>query len=144
MQDRGGASMFFGELNSALSLFDRLGSWRKARKRIDTPATRFVSLFESHGIHRNQIFRLLGHRAPIADLQNDDALLRSLTGELLDQAASLFAVRRDWLDCATDEIYPLHDFYKKPAEFGLFLDGLLKRRVGDIYGVVLVSESDRN
>jgi len=135
--------MFFGELNSAVSFFDKIVAWRKSRRRIDTVASRFVSLFEAHGVHRNQMFRLLGHRSPIADLQNDDTLLRSLTEELLDQAATLFAVRRDWLDCATDEIYPLHDFYKKPAEFGLFLDGLL-RRIGDINGVVLVSESDQN
>jgi hypothetical protein len=137
-------SVIIGEINSAVSLAERLGRWWKSRKRADTVASRFVSLFNAHGVHRNQIFRLLGRPLPIVNLQTDEAMLGSLTTELLDQAASLFAIRRDWLDCATDEIYPLHDFYKKPEQFGLFLDGLISRRVGDISGFILVGESNRH
>lgn len=136
--------MIVGEINSAISRADRLSKWWRSRKHADTVASRFVSLFNAHGIHRNQIFRLLGRPLSIAKLQTDEVILESTTADLLDQAATLFAIRRDWLDCATDEIYPLHDFYKKPEQFRMFLDEILSRRVGDISGVILVGESDRH
>ena len=136
--------MLFGEINSAVSLAEKFGTWWNSRKRVDTVTSRFISLFEAHGVHRNQIARILGNSHPIAKFQSDDALSGLLTTDLLDQAASLFAVRRDWLDCATDNIYQPHDFYKKPEHFKSFVDDLMSRCVGDVSGVILVGNSKQH
>lgn len=75
-------------------------------------------------MHRNQIPRFFGHGITIADVKDDETLLPKLTEEILDAAVKLFAVRREWLDGADDQIYPLHDFYKHPQEFETFLNGI--------------------
>ena len=137
--------MVFSELNSALSLFARL--WRLLAKRKtgdgrpDTIASRFVLLFESHGVHRNQIPRFLGQGLTLADVSDDNALMGVLTDEMLDTVADRFAVRREWIDGASDQIYPLHDFYKKADEFPEFLEGLVRSESSRATGVVLVGES---
>jgi hypothetical protein len=72
--------------------------------------------------------------------------MRALTTEVLDQAAALFAIRRDWLDCATNQVYPLHDFYKQPERFAIFLDEMLERCACGVRGVLLAPNkiSDRH
>jgi hypothetical protein len=66
-----------------------------------------------------------------------------LTEELLDRAASRFAIRREWLDGASDVIYPLHDFYKAPEAFVEFIRELQSQETGAVRGVVLASASSR-
>ncbi|HYD57382.1 MAG TPA: hypothetical protein VEB41_10790, partial [Burkholderiales bacterium] len=62
----------------------------------DTLAARFVSLFESHGVHRNQIPRFLNAGLALRDVQDDSALVSGLNDSLLDAACEKFAVRREW------------------------------------------------
>jgi hypothetical protein len=82
--------------------------------------------------------------ATLADVQTDESLLSILTDELLDKAARLFAVRREWLEGASEQIYPTHDFYKQSDRFPEFLDSLLASSyAGALRGVVLVAESHR-
>lgn len=122
---------FFNLINKAFRLFS------KKPKQPESVATRFVNLFESHGVHRNQIPRFFGHGITVADIKNDDTLLPKLTEEILDAAVALFAIRREWLDGAETRIYPLHDFYKKPEEFGPFLDEIKNKKPdGQLNGVV--------
>jgi hypothetical protein len=133
-----------GEINAAVSLIERLSRWLSRKSPPETVAGRFVRLFEAHGVHRNQISRLIGNGLTLAHLQSDQALIPVLSDELLDSAASLFAIRREWLDGASDQIYPLHDFYKQPEAFVEFIEGLRGQETGSLRGVVLSSSSDRH
>lgn len=111
---------------------------------LDSPeniATRFFKLFEAHGVHRNQIPALIGKGLTIEDVQSEANLLPKLTEDLLNYVCELFAVRREWLDGADDQIYPLHDFYKWPEEFAKFLDRkLIDKELFHMNGVVLATK----
>jgi hypothetical protein len=135
--------MIFSELNNAVSLVTRTTSWaRHYRTSRQSVARRFVRLFAAHGIHRNQMLRVMGLDATLADVQTDEALLRILTDELIEKAARLFAVRREWLESASEQIYPTHDFYKQSDRFAEFLDSLLAGSYsGALRGMLLVAES---
>lgn len=109
---------------------------------VETVATRFLKLFDVHGVHRNQISRVFGHGLLPKHLQSDEALLSILTDDMLDSAARFFAIRREWLDGASAEVYPLHDFYKKPEAFRNFLAKLRYETKGELGGVVLAAESE--
>lgn len=91
---------------------------------VESIATRFVRLFENHGVHRNQIPRFFGHGLSVKDVQSDQSLLEKLDEPLLQEVCELFAVRREWLDGADKTIYEAHDFYKQPGAFGPFLSTL--------------------
>jgi hypothetical protein len=124
--------------------------WMKRPKQKASPkelsiADRFLLLFESHGIHRNQIPRFFGHNLTLADLQNVDSLLPKLSEKILSDVCELFAVRRVWVDGAESEPYEPHDFYKTPQEFANFLDQLLKiNPEGNLSGVLIVSSDKSN
>jgi hypothetical protein len=109
---------------------------------VETLATRFVKLFDVHGVYRNQISRVFGHGLLPKHLQSDETLLSILTDDMLESAAGLFAIRREWLDGASAEIYPLHNFYKKPEDFGNFVANLRHETKGELGGVVLAAESE--
>jgi hypothetical protein len=135
--------MIFGELNAAVSLLDRLRKWVSPKRPPETIASRLVQLFEAHGVNRNQIPRVVGHGLRPIDVHSDSALLGVLTDTLLDAAAKLFAIRREWLECASEQIYPLHDFYKHPEKFATFVDDLAGRSTnGHPAGVVLTANSN--
>ena len=110
----------FKKLNSLIrSLLKRKDSLNS-----ETVSARFVRLFESHGVHRNQIPRFFGHDLLVADIKDDDALLPKLTDDMLDDVCELFAVKREWLDCAQSTVYEVHDFYRHVDEFSNLLDRL--------------------
>lgn len=124
-----------GEIAAALSI---IGStyfflrflWKNFHKKFPNPntvATRFVQIFEAHGVHRNQIPRFFGHGLTLAQVKDDEVLLLALTEEMLIDTAKLFAVRREWLDGASGQIYELRHFYKEPERFAQFIDAIAKR-----------------
>lgn len=115
------------QVDAGFNLWDRYKRWRESRtgKASDNVASRFVRLFESHGIARNQIPRFFGHSLNFADVKNDDVLLVALDSQMVSDAADLFGVKPEWLECADPQVYKLHDFYKKPGEFRAFLEGLI-------------------
>ena len=134
--------MVLGEVTAALSLWDRVRKWWNGRKHppADTVATRFVRLLESHGMHRNQIPRFIGHGLTLKDVQDDAALLAKLDEALLDAVCARFAVRREWLDGAEPQIHPVHNFYKQPEEFATFLENLISgHSTRDVTGMVLAA-----
>lgn len=130
---------------AAWDLFERIKNGLKGRKPLpveESPASRFVALFESHGIERNQIPRLFGHGLTMADVQDDQSLIKVLDHEMLVAAASLFAIRLEWLECASSEAYLTHDFYKQPERFLELLDELLAS--GErVKGVIFLGGSRR-
>lgn len=134
----------FSEVESALNLWDRFSRYflSSKRKPLESVASRFVRLFEAHGVHRNQIPRFFGNGLTVADVRDDATLLPKLTEAVLDAAVELFAVRREWLDGAEEQIYPLHDFYKKPEEFEPFLDRLGVGTDKSFDGLLYVPETD--
>lgn len=138
--------MVLGEIEAFASLSERLFKAFKKYKKKDEPkselvSTRFVRLFESHGIHRNQIPRVIGHNLSIADVQSDEHLLPKLTENIIETACELFKVRREWIDGAEDKIYPTHDFYKNPNGFKLFIEKIVRDANGPVYGVLLDPEN---
>jgi hypothetical protein len=134
--------MFFGEIDSFFSLFDRFKKFFNDNEKIlveESVATRFVRLFESHGVHRNQIPRFFGHGLTIAGVKDDDALLPQLTESILDAACKLFSVRREWLDGAELQAHPCYDFYKAPDEFCEFVENLKSDNRSSHLGGVLIA-----
>ncbi len=121
----------FSLLPAWLTLFIRaIPFLKKCLPQQETIATRFLLLFEQHGIYRNQIPRLFGHGLTLADVQDAGALLPRLSDELLDAACELFAVQRDWLDGANPAAYAIHDFYKQPKAFQDFIADLKQKNDG--------------
>lgn len=149
--------MIFGELESFFAFLDRAKRWFQPTISNDdndvidstslevSVATRFIRLFDSHGVHRNQIPGFLGYDLTIANVKDDETLLPYLTEELLDAACEKFAVRREWLDGVELQVHPCHDFYKHPDQFINFLEHLKSsNKSGYISGTVLKSTTTFN
>ena len=135
--------MVFGEIKSALDLWDRVAKWwgNRSGPRSESVPARFVRLFENHGVHRNQIPRFFGHGLSLKDVQSDGALLEKLNDEVLDNACKVFAVRRQWLDGADSQPHPEHDFYKEPEAFSVFLEKTLAANAkADLRGRLFIPE----
>lgn len=132
-----------GEILAGLNILDKLGKFydrlrAKKSSPIESIATRFIRLFESHGVHRNQIPRFIGHGLTLRDVQDDASLLEKLDEALLEATCAKFAVRREWLDGAEPQIHPCHDFYKDPKGFSDFLGKLLASNPeGQLDGILL-------
>ncbi len=126
----------FGEIDAAWSLWDRVKKWWNAPT--ESVATRFVRLFESHGVHRNQIPRFIGHGLTLRDVQDDASLIGKLDELTLEAACARFAVRREWLDGAQSQVHLCHDFYKYPSDFSAFLNKAHNENPdGEMTGVLL-------
>lgn len=130
----------FGEVESFFNLWERVKSKSKAEP---TLVSRFVEVFEKHGVHRNQIPRFFGHGLTLKNVSSDEKLIEKLTETVLQDACDLFAVRREWLDGVSDEIYDVHHFYKYPAEFEKFIQKLNSDsdETGRLWGKVIIPSS---
>lgn len=134
------------EILTGMNILEKLGKlwqWLRGRrsKPVESVATRFVRLFESHGVHRNQIPRFIGHGLTLQDMQDDASLLAKLDETLLDAACSKFAIRREWLDGAEAQIHLCHDFYKHPERFLRFIESLIASNPdGDLRGLLVAPE----
>lgn len=139
--------MIFSELESFVSLLGKIRSlWRSYREPAseESVATRFVRLLETHGVHRNQIPRFIGHGLTLADVQDDNTLLGKLTDEMLDDVCQRFDVRREWLDGVSPQAHPFYDFYKRPDRFVNFVrDQIRPSPTRHVNGVVIApSDAD--
>jgi hypothetical protein len=79
-------------------------------------AKRFLQIFQDHDVAISQIPRLIPQLS-LDQLRNIDSLLPALTPEILQQAAELFQVRREWLEGTSDVIYNRYYCYKNPWRF---------------------------
>lgn len=117
-----------GDIASGLAIWDWMAKVYKniRSKHIEstpeTVASRFIRLFETHGVHRNQIPRFFGHGLTVNVVKDDESLLPHLSEVVLDAACEKFAVRREWLDGASTQVHPYHDFYKQPNVFLSFVE----------------------
>lgn len=73
--------MIFGEIESFINLTEKYKKYipfLKSAAKPESVAARFVRLFETHGVHRNQIPRFFDHGLTLNDLKSDDSLLPRL------------------------------------------------------------------
>lgn len=98
-----------------LALIRRLRQWRKMSP-VRVVAQRFLHLFQEHGVAISQIPRFVP-QLTLATLQDVESLLSALTNDVLDHAATLFGVRRSWLEGVDDQIYETLFCYKRPRAF---------------------------
>ena len=117
--------MIFGEIDSAFNLLNKFKEFcRSHGRKTESVASRFIRLFESHGVHRNQIPGFFKHGLTLKDVQDDDSLIIKLDEKILDAACKLFAVKREWLDGAEMQVHHIHSFYKYPEDFLVFINQL--------------------
>lgn len=141
--------MVFSEINAFISIVDRIkgkisGNRNDENDSEDNIADRVIRVFESHGVPKNQIPRFCDFDLTIADVQNEQALLKKIDEKLLNFVCEKFAIRREWIDGASKQIYPINDFYKKPEDFVKFLDDLLESYPeSQISGFLLTSDKKK-
>ena len=121
------------EIEGFLSLNKKLCGPIEPIAEASTVSSRFVDLFENHGVHRNQIPRFFGNGLTLNDVETNKKLLPKLTPEILQAAAKLFAIRIEWLEGVDKQIYEIHDFYKQPKAYADFLHRL---NAGDDHRVI--------
>jgi hypothetical protein len=138
--------MIFGEIESVVNLVEKFKKfYRSSGNKTESVASRFIRLFESHGVHRNQIPRFFGHELTLKDVQDDDSLILKLDEEILEAACTLFAVKREWLDGAETRVYPIHTFYKHPEDFLAFINQLkTENPTAELSGEVIAPESEHS
>lgn len=112
---------------------------RREQGPTDVVAERYLTLFGAHGVEVTQIPRLLP--AVGLDMLNTRAsLLKALTCDVLDGAARLFGVEREWLDGVTEVLYPCRCCYKRPQ---IFFDDLAAVRTDGLEFPVRALFSDK-
>lgn len=105
-----------------------IGKWIKKHftvNKVNPLVSRFVSMFEKHGVHRNEIPHFFGYGLTLADIASNKKLLSKLTPEMQQSACKLFAVRLKWLQCVDDRMYEIHDFNQPSEEYAEFLTQLI-------------------
>ncbi|WP_047535710.1 hypothetical protein [Shewanella sp. ZOR0012] len=115
------------ELLSGLQFAEKIAHYVKKflkQPEPETPASRFLALFNAHGVKASQIPDFFGHCLSIADCHSAESLTKVLTSDLMEKAAQLFGINRDWLDCASDVVYEPHSFYKNPQGFDAYLKSI--------------------
>jgi len=132
-----------GEIDAFFNLVEKFKKfYRSSGNKTESVASRFVRLFESHGVHRNQIPRFFGHELTLKDVQDNDSLVLKLDEGILEAACKLFAVKREWLDGAEARVYHIHTFYKHPEDFLNFINELKRENPeGELSGEVFSPEN---
>lgn len=77
---------------------------------------RFFELFKAHDVEPSQIPRVFP-KLTLKDLATPESLINQLTPDLIDEAATLFNVRSEWLEGIDGAIYEFSSYYKQPKEF---------------------------
>jgi hypothetical protein len=83
-------------------------------------AKRLCELCNAHGVSLSQLPRIVPEiRYP--DVKNTDALLESLTPQVVDSIAKTFGISSDWLDGTSESIYQTLWCYKAPENLFHFI-----------------------
>ena len=94
--------VFIESFSATLNFFFR----QRRNRAIYDLASRWLSIFECHGVTRNQIPRLLpSFCLPLDKLNDESKLLELLSDELCTAICNLFNVERSWLDGDSDRVY---------------------------------------
>ena len=94
-------------------------------------AERFLQVFHSHGIHLNQIPRVVpeGFAISHSDLISTATLIPKISSKLLEWTSSEFGINRSWLESGNTPIYSTRCYYKDELAFLA-----LARKLRDEYG----------
>ncbi|MBT1444870.1 hypothetical protein KJI95_10080 [Shewanella sp. JM162201] len=114
----------FGDIEALFQLRDRYKRWRNPEPVVLNTAQRLINLFAVHGVARGQIPRFFGHGLTLHQVESETELMKALTPDLLESAATLFGVRLEWLEGGSEQVYETKHFYQCVAEFGPYLDSL--------------------
>ncbi len=97
-------------------------------------ADRFIEIFESHGIHPNEIPRCVPEEYEISlkDLSNQEYLIAKLTPSLIDWVCSTFNIRREWLEVDDNYIYQTKNYYKNEHSLLRMLKSLKEEYFDDL------------
>jgi hypothetical protein len=142
----GGVLAILIALTTLYKFFRKAPSEKKVERDevlVETIATRLVALFESHGVHRNQIPEFFGHDLDISSCASDEKLLDKITPEIIHDAVVLFGVNKDWLEGSSKEIYDIPDFYKHPERFEQYLVELLKNTSTDRFSSYVLTSNEK-
>lgn len=134
-----GTTIIVGVLKKCWDYLKEYFASKKQPAEVDSVASRFIRLFEKHGVHRNQIPRFFGHGLSLADVDDNKILLTKLSPEILQAACELFAVRLEWLEGVDKQIYETHDFYKCPEAYAEFIGQLINGRDYQIFASLVLS-----
>jgi hypothetical protein len=137
--------MVIGEIESAWNLGSKILKIlrNKKNKKEGDVASRFLSVFENHGVTRSQIPIFFQHGLTITDTKNAESLFNKLDDEMLTDVCKLFAVRKEWLDGVDEQIYPQHDFYKQPEAFANFISRLLENKKAENFTAHVIASVPR-
>jgi hypothetical protein len=91
-------------------------SHKKKNEPVTIVARRFLQAFQDHGVPVAQIPRLIPQLS-LDKLVGPESLLPVLNGEILDTTATLFRIRRAWLEGVGEQIYDTVWCYKAPERF---------------------------
>lgn len=111
-------------MNSLLGPASKLFAWLKNRANpVRQQSARILLAFETHGIQRTQINRLLPKHLQLLPFQLSDAdeLKKVLTQAHINWVADFFALEREWLDGTSDAANQLIFSYKSPRELDQWL-----------------------
>lgn len=136
-----------GLVKTAADLLPRAWtSWQERRDPVRAQATRVLRAFESHGIARTQIVRLLppGLALPMTAFASAQSLRGHLTPALLDWVAEFFLLERAWFDGvqkAAPHSSCRHNFYKQPGALHQWLIERIGNRVLDFKVYLLKADA---
>jgi hypothetical protein len=138
--------VLFTVLGTLIALHAIFKNRNKKEKSIEvaTVASRFVALFESHGVHRNQIPDFFDHGLTLHDCADESELLKKLDTKILTDASKLFGVNLEWLQGASSEIYDIPSFYKDNKACEKYLTEFQSNRLdAQITTYVLTENADK-
>jgi hypothetical protein len=80
---------------------------------------RFISVYENHGIRKNQIPSFIDKKfgLHLKDFKDDDSILQVLNDELINWTCEKFGIQRKWIDGIDNKIYSNNDYYKQIHKF---------------------------
>lgn len=98
--------------------FGLVKRWRECQRPLYRQARRFIEAFESHGVARQQVPRLMPEsiRLTLQAVATPEALTAKLQLEHLDWAAETLALQREWFDAEGGQPHQIvGSLYKRPA-----------------------------
>jgi len=131
-------------LRSIYGFIKEIGTDLKAQKKIDSVSSRILSIFETHGVHRNQINRFMGYDLSIADYQSSESFLPHITDEMITAISSKFSIRQQWIECASSQCHDWYSFYKSPSSYKKFLEEQLRGSDKNDIDLFLLNSKQKN
>jgi hypothetical protein len=93
------------------------------KKSVNLVVSRFLQVFRDHGMMETQIPNFLP-QVSLSAISSSPELLKALTPDVLEQAAKLFGIRRQWLEGVGEQIYDGQYCHQEPEYFFEYIAAL--------------------